>query len=204
MLNRPCFQAKSQLREWTEAAKGVKIDRRLTRLTMPIYEFHSPDTNKIYTFFARSLSYADKVPKCPDDPVARMERMVSKFAFTGRAKEKTETPDVADPRMEKMMAEMEREMSSLDENNPDPKALGRMMRKMAEATGQAMPDGMDQMIRRLEAGEDPEKLEEEFGDAFEGMDMPEGDGGEAPATGPKARHVRAVRDPALYEFSDYL
>ncbi len=171
---------------------------------MPIYEFHSPDTNKIYTFFARSLSYADKVPKCPDDPAARMERMVSKFAFTGRAKEKSEAPDVADPRMEKMMAEMEREMSSLDENNPDPKALGRMMRKMADATGQAMPDGMDQMIRRLEAGEDPEKLEEEFGDAFEGMDMPDGDGGEGPATGPKARHVRAQRDPALYEFSDYL
>ncbi len=53
---------------------------------MPIYEFHSPDTNKIYSFFARSLSYADKVPKCPDNPTARMERVISKFAFTGRAK----------------------------------------------------------------------------------------------------------------------
>ena len=175
-----------------------------TRLTMPIYEFHSPDTNKIYSFFARSLSYADKVPKCPDDPAARMERMVSKFAFTGRAKEKSDEPDASDPRMEKMMAEMEREMSSLDENNPDPKALGRMMRKMTEATGQAMPDGMDQMIRRLEAGEDPEKLEEEFGDAFEGMDMPDGDAGEVATTGSRVRPVRMERDPALYEFGDYI
>lgn len=171
---------------------------------MPIYEFHSPDTNKIYSFFARSLSYADKVPKCPDDPVARMERIVSKFAFTGRAQEKSESPDEADPRMEKMMAEMEREMSGMDENNPDPKALGRMMRKMTEATGQAMPEGMDQMIRRLEAGEDPEKLEEEFGDAFEGMDMPEGEAGGAPSTGSRVRPARTERDPALYEFADYL
>jgi len=171
---------------------------------MPIYEFHSPDTNKIYSFFARSLSYADKVPKCPDDPAARMERMVSKFAFTGRAQEKSDSPNETDPRMEKMMAEMEREMSGMDENNPDPKALGRMMRKMTEATGQAMPEGMDQMIRRLEAGEDPEKLEEEFGDAFDGMDMPEGDAGGAPSTGLRVRPARTERDPALYEFADYL
>ena len=180
---------------------GVKVD---THFPMPIYEFHSPDTNKIYSFFARSLSYSDKVPKCPDNPTAKMERVVSKFAFTGRAKEKSESPDADDPRMEKMMAEMEREMSSMDENNPDPKALGRMMRKMTEATGQAMPDGMDQMIRRLEAGEDPEKLEEEFGDAFEGMDMPEGDAGEVSSTGSRVRPARAERDPALYEFADYI
>jgi hypothetical protein len=102
------------------------------------------------------------------------------------------------------MAEMEREMSSLDENNPDPKALGRMMRKMTEATGEAMPDGMDQMIRRLEAGEDPEKLEEEFGDAFEGMDLPDGDAGEVAPTGSRVRPVRMERDPALYEFGDYI
>jgi hypothetical protein len=179
---------------------------------MPIYEFHSPDTNKIYSFFARSLSYADKVPRCPDNPDARMERMVSKFAFTGRAKEKPDVPaggDDLDPRMERVMAEMERDMAGMDEENPDPRALGRMMRKMTEATGQKMPAEMEQMIRRLEAGEDPEKLEEEFGDAFENMDFPgmegEGDGGaEEGGTAVKARKARPQRDPALYEFSEYL
>ncbi|MEI8293134.1 MAG: cytochrome C [bacterium] len=176
---------------------------------MPIYEFHSPDTNKIYSFFARSLSYASKVPRCPDDPMARMERVVSKFAFTGRAKEKTDSPatEDLDPRMERVMAEMERDMAGMDEDNPDPRALGRMMRKMTEATGQKMPGEMEQMISRLEAGEDPEKLEEEFGDAFEGMDFPGMDGGEeGESTGraTKSRPRPAERDPALYEFSDYL
>jgi len=172
---------------------------------MPIYEFHSPDTNKIYSFFARSLAYSDKIPKCPDNPDARMERMVSKFAFTGRAKETSDAmTDAADPRMERVMAEMEREMSGMDENNPDPRVLGRMMRKMTDATGQAMPAEMEKMIRRLEAGEDPEKLEEEFGDAFEGMDFPDTGPGEEVAGSGKRRPVRLERDPALYELADYV
>ena len=139
-----------------------------------------------------------------------MERVVSRFAFTGRAKEKTEAPggDEMDPRMERMMAEMESDMAGMDENNPDPRALGRMMRKMTEATGQKMPAEMEQMIRRLEAGEDPEKLEEEFGDAFDNMDFPDGMGceenAEASGAGMKSRRRQAERDPALYEFSDYL
>ena len=53
---------------------------------MPIYEFYSPETHKIYSFFARSLAYASKTPRCPDKPGAPMERMISKFAVTGRAK----------------------------------------------------------------------------------------------------------------------
>ena len=169
---------------------------------MPIYEFFSPDTNKVYSFFARSLAQGKKIPRCPDRPGAKMERMVSRFAVTGKAVEKKDS-DAADPRMERVMAEMQSEMAGIDEGNPDPKAIGRMMRKMTEATGQPMPKAMDQMIRRMEAGEDPEKLEEEFGDAFEGMDMP---GEENPEMEGAPRHFlrRPVRDPALYEMSDFV
>ena len=117
--------------------------------------------------------------------------------------------DDMDPRMERVMAEMERDMAGMDENNPDPRALGQMMRKMTEATGQKMPAEMEHMIRRLEAGEDPEKLEEEFGDAFENMDFPDGMGGEGAEGGGssgsvKARRKPAERDPALYEITDYI
>ena len=178
---------------------------------MPIYEFYSPETHKIYSFFARSLAHASKIPRCPDKPGAAMERMVSKFAVTGRAKEKSDMPagDDMDPRMERVMAEMERDMAGVDENNPDPRALDQMMRKMTEATGQKMPAEMEHMIRRLEAGEDPEKLEEEFCDAFENMDFPDGMGGEGAEGGGspggvKARRKPAERDPALYEITDYI
>jgi hypothetical protein len=32
---------------------------------MPIYEFYSPDNNRLYQFLARSLAYRDKTPRCP-------------------------------------------------------------------------------------------------------------------------------------------
>jgi hypothetical protein len=103
------------------------------------------------------------------------------------------------------MAEMENEMSSMNEDNPDPRQLGRLMRKMTEATGQKMPEAMEQMIQRLERGEDPEKLEEEFGDSLEnlGEEFGEGAAGEK-AGGVKLRRGRPKRDPALYEMNDYL
>ena len=79
------------------------------------------------------------------------------------------------------------------------------MRKMTEATGQKMPEAMEQMIQRLERGDDPEKLEEEFGDSLEnlGEEFAEGAGrGEAMPIAISA--AAPTRDPALYEMSDYL
>lgn len=170
---------------------------------MPIYEFYSPDTNKVYSFFARSLAQGKGLPRCPDKAGARMERMLSRFAVTGRAVEAKEASiGKEDPRMDRVMAEMQSEMAGLDEGNPDPKAIGRMMRKMTEATGQEMPKVMEQMIRRMEAGEDPEKLEEEFGDALDGIDLPDAEAGEKGTVRHTSR--RPVRDPVLYEMGDYI
>jgi hypothetical protein len=178
---------------------------------MPIYEFYSPDTHKIYSFFARSIADRNRTPRCPDNPKARMERLVSQFAVTGRAREKTGAEDGGenpDPRMERVMAEMEREMAGIDENNPDPRMLGRLMRKMTEATGRKVPDEMEQMLRRLESGEDPEQLEEEFGDALDevGEGAFGGDDEEFASAKSllKARKGRPRRDPALYEMREYL
>jgi len=50
---------------------------------MPIYEYFCPNNRRIYSFFARSISYADKTPRCPDNPKWRMEKMISGFAITG-------------------------------------------------------------------------------------------------------------------------
>ncbi len=172
---------------------------------MPIYEFYSPDTNRIYSFFARSLAQGRAVPRCPDHPTARMERMLSRFAVTGQAKDREQAPiEANDPRMERVMMEMEHEMSSLSEDNPDPRALGRLMRKMTDATGQPLPPAMQQMLARLEKGEDPEKLEQEYGEAMQNMEQQFGAENEVEKSGPVARPKPPVRDPALYEMSDYL
>ena len=42
-----------------------------------------------------------------------------------------------------------------------------MMRKLSEMTGLRMGKGMQEALERMEAGEDPEKIEEEIGDLLE-------------------------------------
>src|SRR5215210_2819635 len=100
---------------------------------MPIYEFYCRNNQKIYSFLARSLAYAGKTPRCPENPKFRMERLVSGFAVTGRAKEAPAAGagGMDDPKMDAAMAEMEREFSTLDTENPDPKRLAQVMRKMS-------------------------------------------------------------------------
>jgi hypothetical protein len=172
---------------------------------MPIYEFYCPDNNKLYSFFARSLALKDKVPVCPDGEGLRMEKRVSRFAFIGKAKEDTADDPFAgmdEDKMDAFMAEMERDMGGLDENNPDPRQLGHFMRKMTDVMGDKTPPELREMVRRLEAGEDPEKLEEEFG----GLD--EGDAGDALFSQmlkrAKSSRREPVRDPKLYEMRDYV
>ncbi len=92
-------------------------------------------------------------------------------------------PNFDDPRVARTMAEIESEMDHLDENNP--RHMAHMLRKMKEIMppGAATPE-MEVALKRLEAGEDPEKIEEDMGDVFgsltgEGDEDSEGGGGGA-------------------------
>jgi len=173
---------------------------------MPIYEFYCPDNNRIYQFYAKTLAQGSAVPTCPDNPGFRMRKIISPFAVVGRAGKAqggAEGPPGAqapgDARMEAAMGEMEREFSSVDEN--DPRAMGRMMRRMAELTGERIDGEMEEVVRRLEEGADPDSLEEQLGAG------PADDEGPPPAPGeaggsrrPRARRAAPVRDPKLYDF----
>jgi len=178
---------------------------------MPIYEFYCPKTHTIYTFFARSMAYSGRVPKCPDDPDAPMERIASAFAITRPSQaDSASNPDgdaSLDPRMEQAMAEMEREFSSMDSDNPDPRRMAGMMRKMAALTGQKLPDAFNEMIERMASGEDPEALEAEYGAALDGMDAADSDA-DMDAPGSMRAFLKKRRNPArdktLYEITDYL
>ena len=107
------------------------------------------------------------------------------------------------------MSAMEREFSSVDEN--DPKAMARMMRRMSELTGEKIDGEMEEVVRKLEEGADPDALEEQLGggEGEGGADDPYGEGPPdgAPAADPKeARHRFRVRrsaprrDPQLYDY----
>ena len=177
---------------------------------MPIYVFFCPSNRRIYSFFARSIRYSDMQPRCPDNPKWKMEKMISGFAITGRAKEKSrDVPgmdDFDDAKLESAMGDMEREFGGLgDTDNPDPRAMARMMRRMGEISGQKLPAEMNEVIARLEKGEDPDKLEAEYGDVFDAMDEPTGpdEASGGLETRIRARKKRVTRDPKLYEMGDY-
>jgi hypothetical protein len=75
------------------------------------------------------------------------------------------TPDFDDPRVERAMNELERDMDHLDENNP--RHMAHLMRKMKDLMPSGtMPKELDVAIKRLEAGEDPEKIEADMGDVL--------------------------------------
>ena len=174
---------------------------------MPIFEFYCPDNHKIYSFLARSSALRDRTPRCPEDPKFRMEKRVSRFAFLRGAKEESADDPFAgmdDAKMESLMADMEKDMAGFDDNNPDPKQMGRLMRKMTEAMGDKVPPEMREMVRRLESGEDPEKLESEFGD-MGGDENGEGGADFFSAAVKKIRGLRQpARDPKLYEMSEWV
>ena len=177
---------------------------------MPIYEFYSPDSHRIYSFFARRMLKGGEVPCCPDGLGNRMEKLVSSFACTGRAKEvvkkEGESGAEMDPRMEREMMKMADEFSKMDEKNPDPRVMGKMMRRMMEASGQKLPGEMGEMLQRLEKGENPDKLEEEYGDVMEKMDGMEGvgDGKKEDLKMRLRKRLPARRDPKLYEWEEFL
>ncbi len=104
-----------------------------------------------------------------------------------------DTPNFDDPRIQRAMGEMERDMAHLDENNP--KHLAHMMRKMKDIMPPGMmPKDMEVAIKRLEAGEDPEKIEEDMGPLLgEGIEGEDDEGGGA---GPASYQ----RDGGLYDY----
>lgn len=152
---------------------------------MPIYEFACPKCRKIFSFLSKRVN-PDRLPVCPKCGNKKLKKEISRFAMTKGLKEPAAQPadaeggppmpDFDDPRIERAMMEMERDMEHMDENNP--KHMAHMMRKMKDLMPPGtMPKEMDIAIKRLEAGEDPEKIEADMGDVFDAMDGGLGGGG---------------------------
>jgi putative FmdB family regulatory protein len=151
---------------------------------MPIYEFACPKCRKIYSFLSKRVNPSHS-PACPKCGNKKLSKQMSRFAMTKGLAETAAAggedggegeppmPDFDDPKVTRAMSELERDMDSLDENNP--KHMAYMMKKMKEVMpAGTMPKEMDEAIKRLEKGEDPEKIEEDMGDIL-GMGE-EGDG----------------------------
>ncbi|MDP8213612.1 MAG: zinc ribbon domain-containing protein [Candidatus Euphemobacter frigidus] len=118
---------------------------------MPIFEYACPRCRKIFSFLVRNRAKKKKL-RCPRCGTTKLKRVYSSFSL-GHSEE-SRLEKMADPSF----------FAGLDEK--DPRSLARLMRKMAQETGEEMDDEMREACERLEAGEDPEKLEELMGAGY--------------------------------------
>jgi putative FmdB family regulatory protein len=144
---------------------------------MPIYEYLCPPCNRVFSFLLKSVAEPCE-PTCPKCGGKELRRRMSRFAVTGAARKSQANVEVPtggdpaaaqgagdaldDPRVEGEMMKLMSAAEGLDEN--DPRQLGRLMRRMTEITGEAVEPAMEEALRRLEGGEDPEKIEADLGE----------------------------------------
>lgn len=172
---------------------------------MPIYEFYCERCHTIFNFFSPGVN-TTKTPTCPRCETTPLTRQMSRFAMVKQVGDAAAdrgadgggaAPDEA--RMERAMEAFAREAETVNED--DPRAAAQMMRRFSEMAGMPIGPGMEEALRRIEAGEDPDAVESEMGDLLEGED-PFGAPGEAsPAgvSGGKRAAVARSRPPARDE-----
>ncbi|HEY3864262.1 MAG TPA: zinc ribbon domain-containing protein [Verrucomicrobiae bacterium] len=169
---------------------------------MPIYEFACPACRRIFSFLSKRLQ-PSAPPACPKCGQRKMAKQLSSFAMPRGLPEPSPggadagpdegaMPDLDDPRVARAMSEMERDMDHLDENNP--RHMAHMMKKMKDLMPPgSVPKEFDIAIKRLEAGEDPEKIEADMGDVLGDFMGGEEEGGPGGSSG-------YTRDSGLYDY----
>jgi putative FmdB family regulatory protein len=155
---------------------------------MPIYEFYCHKCNTVYNFFSKTVN-TEKIPYCPTCKRIKLKRQMSVFAnISGDRKdggEDDQMPPMDEAKMEKAMAMLAGEADKISED--DPRQAANLMRKLSETTGMKLGPAMDEALRRMERGEDPEAIEAEMGDLLESEEpfMFDGSQGKKGAKKPK-------------------
>lgn len=137
---------------------------------MPIYEFYCADCHMIFNFFTPRVNTTDR-PDCPRCGRAELERRASLFSISKNREETDEEgmPDIDESKMEQAMQMMAREAEGIDED--DPRQAAQLMKRLCSVTGLEMGPGMQEAMRRLEDGEDPDQVEADMGDVLENDEL---------------------------------
>ena len=113
---------------------------------MPIYEYRCHNCRRRVSIFWRTFSDAEAgAPVCPRCGGTDLTRLISRVRLV--RSEESRLDDMADFD----------DLPDFDES--DPKSLGRWMRKMSSETGEDLGPEFDEVVGRLEAGENPEDIE---------------------------------------------
>ena len=136
---------------------------------MPIYEFYCERCNTIFNFFSKTIN-TTKRPNCPKCGDVELEKQMSAFAVTGRAKEADDMDDMPfdEAKMAQAMDMLAGEAERINED--DPRQAADLMRKLSHMTGMELGGAMEEALQRMEAGEDPDQIEADMGDLLDSDD----------------------------------
>lgn len=107
---------------------------------MPIYEYRCLACRKRISVFVRSVSSPVKNAACEHCGSKKLDRLFSRVVV----------------RRGGVNLDDESSFDNIDEN--DPRQMARLMRQMGEEAGELMDAETEEMISRLESGEDPEAV----------------------------------------------
>ena len=129
---------------------------------MPIYEFLCSDCNTLFNFFSARIDTESTAgcPRCSKP----LERRPASFATLKHRGEGEPDPfdGLDEGALDGAMAAMAGELEGAGAED-DPKTMAKLMRKFGEASGMELGPRMEDMLARLEAGADPDTLEDELG-----------------------------------------
>ena len=128
---------------------------------MPSYPYRCLDCRRRFEVFMTYAEYGARPVTCPHCASQNVQRRIGRVRIARSTESRLD--DFDDP-------------SSLDGLEDDPRALGRMMRKMGSEMGEEVGPEFDEVVHRLEAGQSPEEIEAALPD----MGLP---GEEGPAAG---------------------
>lgn len=145
---------------WVSSTKSVT--------TMPIYEFYCPECHTIFSFFAQASQLREK-PACPRCARPDLERRPSRFATLRHSGGDGGSDDheldafssLEEGRLERALEGLASEAESLGDTE-DPRAMGQLLRKFGDLSGLELGSRMEEALSRMEAGEDPETIDQEL------------------------------------------
>lgn len=117
---------------------------------MPSYDYRCRDCGKRSVIYQSYQDYGVVPVECPHCGSAALQRLIGRVRFA--RSEESRLDDLSDP------------SGWGDFDEEDPRSMGRMMRKMGNELGEDMPPEFDEVVDRLEAGEDPEQIEKDMPD----------------------------------------
>jgi len=120
---------------------------------MPDYQYRCLECRKRFEVYLSYDEYGSSAINCPNCGSSQVERKIGRILFA--RSEESRLEDFADP-------------GSLEGLEDDPRALGKMMRKMSSEMGEDMGPEFDEVIDRLESGQSPEEIEKAVPDLGEG------------------------------------